>query len=190
MIGPSPTSPEFEAQFAARAPDPDRPRPVSGLEPVRGRHSEGWPAARLTVPNRRRDYALPPSAYPASFGADVDAYLAHLAGDDLFDCDRPRSGQPNDPERRSPSSLSDGGRACPFGASRRDDPVARRSGRARCGENRSHFFYSRNGKRKTGQIHNFALTAIKIAKQWVKARRSRSAALQAIRRQVDPKTRP
>ena len=45
---------------------------------------EGWPAARVTVPNRRRDYALPPTTYPPSFVADVKAYIAHLAGGDLF----------------------------------------------------------------------------------------------------------
>ena len=49
------------------------------------------------------------------------------------------------------------------------------------------FFYSRNGKRKTGQLHNFALGAIKIAKWWVKAPPEQIRALQAIRREVDPK---
>ena len=45
---------------------------------------EGWPAARIGVPNSRRDYALPPTTYPPSFVADVEAYMAHLAGGDLF----------------------------------------------------------------------------------------------------------
>ena len=48
------------------------------------------------------------------------------------------------------------------------------------------FFWTRNGNRKTGQLHNFALTAIKIAKYWVKSPSEQIAALQAIRRQVDP----
>jgi hypothetical protein len=48
------------------------------------------------------------------------------------------------------------------------------------------FVWSRNGKRKTGHLHNFALTALKIAKYWVKAPSDQIAALQAIRRQVDP----
>ena len=46
----------------------------------------------------------------------------------------------------------------------------------------------RNGKRKTGQLHNFALTAIKIAKRWVKAPTEQIEALRAIRREVDPKS--
>ena len=48
------------------------------------------------------------------------------------------------------------------------------------------FFWVRNGRRKTGQIHNFALTAIKIAKHWVEAPTAQIKALQVIRRQVDP----
>jgi hypothetical protein len=34
---------------------------------------EGWPATRLTAPDRRRQYALPASAYPLTFGAEVAA---------------------------------------------------------------------------------------------------------------------
>jgi hypothetical protein len=50
------------------------------------------------------------------------------------------------------------------------------------------FLWSRNGKRKTGHVHNFALAALKIAKWWVKAPAEQIAALQAIRRQVDPQS--
>jgi integrase len=49
------------------------------------------------------------------------------------------------------------------------------------------FFWGRNGNRKTTQLHGFALTAIKIAKWWVKAPADGIAALQKIRREVDPK---
>jgi integrase len=49
------------------------------------------------------------------------------------------------------------------------------------------FFWTRNGNRKTAQLHNFALTAIKIAKWWVKAPAEQIAELQKIRREVDPK---
>ena len=44
----------------------------------------GWPDIRLGVPNRRRDYALPVTAYPKSFADDLDGYLTHLADADLF----------------------------------------------------------------------------------------------------------
>jgi integrase len=49
------------------------------------------------------------------------------------------------------------------------------------------FFWSRNGNRKTTQLHGFALTGIKIARWWVKAPADEIAALQKIRREVDPK---
>jgi hypothetical protein len=45
----------------------------------------GWPAAQLTVLNRRGDYALPVDTYPGSFSLELEAYLARLASDDLFD---------------------------------------------------------------------------------------------------------
>ena len=45
---------------------------------------KGWSLARLTAPDRRRAYALPVDAYPASFGADLEAYLGYLASEDLF----------------------------------------------------------------------------------------------------------
>ncbi len=149
---------------------------------------EGWPATRLTVQNRRRDYALPPAAYPDSFLADVDGYLAHLAGDDLF----ARTG-------RGPASritlrgvrlqifelaaaLVHSGRAPETIRSLADlaEPEALKTALT--------FFWSRNGKRKTGHLRNFALGAIKIAKYWVKLPPDKIAALQAIRRQVEPKS--
>ena len=148
---------------------------------------EGWPAARLTVPNRRRDYALPLSAYPASFGADVDAYLAHLAGGDLFNAAGRGPASPatlRDVRLRLfqlAAALVHSGRA-PETIQSLADLVAPDALKTAL-----NFFWSRNGKRKTGQIHNFALTAIKIAKHHVKAPAEQVAALQAIRRQLDPK---
>jgi hypothetical protein len=49
------------------------------------------------------------------------------------------------------------------------------------------FFWARNGRRKTAQLHDFALTAIKVAKWWVKAPVERIGELQTIRREVAPK---
>ena len=65
---------------------------------------------------------------------------------------------------------------------------ARRPGSARDSKPILKFLWLRNGKRKTGQLHNFALTAIKIAKHWVKAPTEQIEALRAIRREVDPKS--
>jgi integrase len=141
----------------------------------------------LTVPDRRRVYALPPSAYPPSFGDDVSAYLSHLAHRDLFG----GTGR----GRASPATLRDvrlrlfqmaaalvhSGRA-PETIRSLADLVAPEALKTVLT-----FFWSRNGNRKTGQIHNVALTAIKIAKWWVKAPQEEIEALRDIRRQVDPK---
>jgi integrase len=146
---------------------------------------EGWPAARLTIPTRRRDYALPASVYPASFGADVEAYLDHLARGDLFGGTGPASPITLRDLRlrllQMATALVLSGHA-PETIRSLADLVEREAVKKAL-----NFFWTRNGNRKTGQLHNFALTAIKIARWWVKARPEQIAALQAIRRQVDPK---
>ena len=44
----------------------------------------GWRPARLCVPQNRRNYALSLTISPPSFATDLQAYLDHLAGNDLF----------------------------------------------------------------------------------------------------------
>jgi integrase len=44
-----------------------------------------WPKIILTVPDRRKTYTLPWSAFPASFVEDLEAYLAYLAGNDVME---------------------------------------------------------------------------------------------------------
>jgi hypothetical protein len=144
-----------------------------------------WPAARLTVPNRRRDYALPTSAYLASLVADVEAYLAYLASDDLFTNRRACSPTTLRDVRLRIFQMATALVRCgrnPDTIRSLADLVAPEAIRAALS-----FLYSRNGKRKTGQLHNFALTAIKIAKWWVEAPEAQIKELQAIRRRVDPK---
>jgi integrase len=149
---------------------------------------EAWPAARLAVPNRRRDYTLPPATYPASFVADVEGYIAHLAGGDLFDATGRAPASPatlRDVRMRMfamAAALVHSGRA-PDKIRSLADLVAPDSVRTALT-----FLWSRNGKRKTGHIHNCALAALKIAKWWVKAPAEQIAALQTIRRQVDPQS--
>jgi integrase len=149
---------------------------------------EGWPATRLTVPDRRRVYALPRDAYDPSFGLDVDGYLAHLASSDLFS----KTGR----GPASPATLRDvrlrlfqmaaalvlSGRTPDTIRSLADlvEPEAVRTA--------LRFLWSRNGTRKTAQLHDFALMAIKIAKHWVKAPIEQIEALREIRREVDPKS--
>ena len=130
---------------------------------------EGWPATRLTVPNRSRQYALPASAYPPSFGADVKAYLDHQARGDLF------GGTGRGPA--SPVTIQDlrfqlFQMAAALVLSGRDPQTIRSLAdlvQPEALKTALNFFWSRNGDRKTSQLHGFALTAIKIAKCWVKA---------------------
>ena len=44
----------------------------------------GWPTQVLTVPSYSRSYAVPWASLPATLTADIEAFLAHLAGADLF----------------------------------------------------------------------------------------------------------
>ena len=148
---------------------------------------EGWPATRLTVPNRKRDYALPASAYPPSFGADVAAYLDHQARGDLF------GGSGRGPA--SPITLRDFRfrlfqMAAALVKSGRDPQTIRSLAdlvQPEALKTALSFFWTRNGARKTSQLHGFALTAIKIAKHYVKLPAEQIAELQKIRREVDPK---
>jgi integrase len=159
----------------------------------------GWPAVQLTVPNRRRDYALPITAYPASFGEGLEAYLAHLASDDLFS----KTGRgPASPVTlrdlrfrilEMAAALVHSGRAPDTIGSLADlvAPAAVKTAlqflwsrsvkRGGPGLRRS-----RGDKRTTGQIHNFALTALKIAKHWVESPQDQIEQLQAIRGEVAP----
>jgi integrase len=147
----------------------------------------GWSTRRLVVPDRRRAYALPASAYPTSFVADVEAYLAHLGGCALFDA----TGR----GPASPATLRDVRlrlfqmAAALVHSGRQPDTIRSLANlvEPEAVKTALTFFYSRNGERKTGQLHNFALQAIKIAKWWVKAPPEKIKALQEIRRKVDPK---
>jgi hypothetical protein len=138
---------------------------------------EGWPATRLTVPSRSRKYALPTAAYPASFLADIDAYLAHLAGHDLFATTGRGPASPMTLQStrlrlfEMAAALVHSGQA-PEAIRSLADIVAPEALKTALT-----FFWSRNGKRKTGQLHNFALAAIKIAKHWAKLQPDKIAAL-------------
>jgi hypothetical protein len=141
---------------------------------------EGWPATRLTIPNRRRDYALPASVYPPSFGADLEAYLDYQASGDLF------GGTGRCPA--SPSTLRTLRgylllMATALVESRRDPLTIRSLADLVAPEalkTALSFFWTRNGNRKTGHLHNLALTAIKIGKWWVKAPPEQISELQVI----------
>lgn len=146
----------------------------------------GWPAARLKVPDRRRTYALPVDAYPSSFRKDLEAYLKHRAGQDLFD---ETARQPARPSTLRDVRLRFLQMAAALVLSGRDPasiktladlsaPAAVKAALT--------YLWTRNGKRKTGQLQNLARTLLTVAQHWVKAPPEHIEALQAARRQVDP----
>jgi len=146
---------------------------------------KGWPAVRLTVPNNKRTYALPLEDFPQSFATDLQAYLDHQRGTDLFG---------NAPDPASPvtlrchrtgllevaSALVLSGRDV-SSISSLADLVAVDAAKLAL-----RFFWQRNGQRKTGQLHNFARLILSIAKHWVKVPTDHLEALRDIRRDVDP----
>jgi integrase len=146
----------------------------------------GWPATHLHVPQHRRDYALPLTAYPASFGTDVMAYLDHLAGHDLFAETARRPASPVTLKHvrllllQLAAALVHSGR----------DPATLRTladlvtiDAARTGLD---FFWKRSDKRKTERLHQFAMLLVKLAKHWAKVTPDHLEALRQLRRQVDP----
>ena len=62
---------------------------------------EGWPAIAIERPSRREIYALPWSAFPASFKQDVDRFLDRLAGIDLSDDGPVRPARPATLQKRN-----------------------------------------------------------------------------------------
>jgi integrase len=147
----------------------------------------GWPPTRLTVPNRRRDYSLPVSAYPPSFAADLDAYLDHQARSDLFSGTGRGAASPVTIRTLRFRLLY---MATALVKSGRDPQTIRSLAdlvQPEALKTELSFFWARNGRRKTAQLHDFALTAIKVAKWWVKAPVERIGELQTIRREVAPK---
>jgi integrase len=149
---------------------------------------EGWSTTRLTVPDRRRTFALPTTTYPPSFVRDVASYLDRLASVDLFGGTGRESASPatlRDVRLRlfqMAAALVHSGRS-PDTIRSLADLVAPEALKIILT-----FFWSRNGNRKTGHVHNVALTGIKIAKWWVKAPPEQIEALRNLRRQVDPKS--
>ena len=128
---------------------------------------------------------MPLEAFPQSFGTDLKAYLNHQRGDDLF-------GNAPDPASEVTlrchrtwlleiaSALVLSGRdASSIGSLA--DLVAVDEAKAAL-----KFFWHRNGKRKSGQLHNFARLILSIARHWVKVPADHLEALKKFRGEVDP----
>jgi integrase len=148
----------------------------------------GWPAKRLMVPRRaKQPYVLPPEAFPASFRADLAAWLARLAGEDLLAALPFRPVRPATRERRhlqvlqlASALVHCGGRAPAElkGLADLVEPAAVREA--------LRFFLERAGGRPTRQIHELAAAALVIARHWVKVPEAQEQALRALAKRCDP----
>lgn len=140
----------------------------------------------LSVPDSRPRYARSPEAFPASFSADLESYLAQLEGDDLFD---ERTAPPASPDticaRRKwilciGSALVEAGRD-PHSIRSLADLVQPEAAKAAL-----KVVWNRLGQRKTGYLHNLALLLVNLGRHWVKLPAEDLEKLRALRRAIDP----
>jgi integrase len=192
-LGPAAVNDEIVAGFAqallqgslvSRPKQVHRSACIAWNESVAG--VPGWPQQLLSVPNNRRDYSLPWTDFTESFPDDVNAYLDHLAGADLLEDTAANPASPVTLKfrriqlRQMASALVYGGRN-PETIRGLADLVGVEAAKAILS-----FFLKRSGQRKTGQIHNFALLLVNIARHWVKVPPEQLEQLQKLRRNVDP----
>src|SRR6516164_11393496 len=134
----------------------------------------------LTVPNSRRDYSLVWSIFPDSFQADVNAYLDHLAGNDLLADTATHPASPvtlkfrRTQLRQMASALAYSGRTA--------DDIRGLADLVGIDAAKAIllFFLKRREQRKTGQIHNIALLLVNIARHWVKVKPEQLEQLQKL----------
>jgi integrase len=148
----------------------------------------GWPDVEIAVPNYSRAYALAESDFADAFVQDVDAYLHHLAVVDPFE-ETPRQAMAPTTLRdvklriyQLASALAQSGRD-PKSITGLCDLVTPEAAKAAL-----RMQHERNGKRKTGQLANYARTLINAARHWVKASEEDIDTLRALGRSITPKT--
>jgi integrase len=150
---------------------------------------EGWPQTVLKAADRSRRYSLGWQAFPATLEADVDAWLANRAGDDIFSVDSPaRPIGPATRRARKGAVLRFASAAVRSGI----DPASLRTladlveiGIVKHGL--TWLYEQRLDKRKTGSLANVAITLRTAARWHVGVDQKHLDALGAIVRQVWPR---
>ena len=148
----------------------------------------GWPDVEIAVPNHSRAYALAERDFSDAFVQDVDAYLHHLAVVDPFEATPRKAMAPTtlrDVKLRIyqlASALAQSGRD-PKTIMGLCDLVTPEAAKAAL-----RVQHERNGKRKTGQLANYARTLINAARHWVKASEADIETLRGLGRSITPKT--
>ena len=148
----------------------------------------GWPDVEIKVPDNSRAYALAEEDFSEAFVKDVAAYLHHLAEVDPFEATPRKAMAPTtlrDVKLRIyqlASALVQSGRD-PKTILGLSDLVAPEAAKAAL-----RVQHDRNGKRKTGQLANYARTLINAARHWVKASEEDLDTLRGLARSITPKT--
>jgi integrase len=145
-----------------------------------------WPQRTLEVPERRRIYAVPLSTFPASFGADLDAFLANCAGEDLLDDDAAHPASPATIGSRRKQLLAIAAALVQTG---RDPQTVRALDdlvEVGAAKTALKFFLARKQNQKTGHLHNLARVLVTVARHWVEVEPDHLAELQKLRKRVDP----
>lgn len=144
----------------------------------------------LTIPRRRVTYVLPVETFPASFGADLEAFCARLAGADLFAEDGPlRPLKPVSVKRRRFQVMQ-----LASALVHRGTPAASVTGLVSLVEPDAlrtalRFFVDRADGGSTTQISQLAFVATMIAKHWARVDPEQLRIIQAIRAKVARRNR-
>jgi integrase len=132
------------------------------------RNVKGWPAIAIERPSRREIYALPWSAFPASFKEDVDRFLSRLGGADLSDDGPMRPARPATLQKRqhqlrvAASALVHRGQDAQSIRSIADLLSLERY------QEILRFFRDRHGGQTSPQVGQLAAALKDIARHWVK----------------------
>jgi integrase len=128
----------------------------------------GWPSIEIVAASRRDTFSLPWSAFPESFKADADAYLARISGSDLLDDlpfrpVRPGTRQTREYQSRAAASaLVRRGRA--------PETIRSLSDLVELGAFKEilRFFMTRRGNKTSAGIEHLANFLKSVARHWVK----------------------
>jgi integrase len=147
----------------------------------------GWPQHELDIPSRRNWYALPLAAFPASFAADVEAWLDRLGGSDLTE-DLPfRPVVPSSLAKRRrelrqlASALVHQGRE-PASITSLRDLVALDAARQAL-----EYVMARTGGKPTSQLASLSALLLGIARHWVGVDAKHEAKLKNLARRCRPR---
>ncbi len=127
-----------------------------------------WPQVQVTVPNGSRRYAYGWDHFPASFHADAEDYLGHLANEDPFSDDYVESLRPATIDGRRQQILQIASALVRSGHLAEQVTSLAVLVTPANAELALRFFWDRAGKQKTEWLYHQAVLLRNIARHWVK----------------------